>query len=314
MKKAIVTGATGFIGKFLVRELLQNKVEVFTVDRKNTNWKSLDDLPVHKIECDLSNISNLPNIISERYIDCIFHTAWQGVSGTNRNDASDWKIQLQNVEATLNLIEATHNMKIKTFICLGSIHELEIIQEMSEEKVMLDPVNMYKSAKTMAHWMGKIKAGEYGIGFFNPLIIGAYGEQDKPSSLINTVIRKILNGESPELSSGEQIYDFVHVSDIAHALYLIAEKGIDGKDYIIGSGNAKPLKDFLAKACNIVNETKGGESVQLGFGKHKGKAISLPKEAFDTSSLVEGTGFQPKISFKDGIKRTVEWIMKEKSD
>ena len=314
MKKAIVTGATGFIGKFLVRELLQNDVDVFAVDRIGATWNSLDNLSLHKIECDLSNISELPTMIIANDIDCIFHTAWQGVSGTNRNDASDWKIQLQNVEATLNLIEAANAMNIKSFICLGSIHEFEIMQEMSNGKTMCDPVNMYKSAKTMAHWMGKVKACEYGISFFNPLIIGAYGEQDKPYSLINMIIRKILSGESPELSLGEQIYDFVHVSDIAHALYLIAEKGIDGKDYIIGSGDPKPLKDFLTEAGDIINEMKGGEKIALGFGKHKGKAISLPKEVFDISNLVNDTGFKPKISFGDGMKRTAEWIMKEKSD
>ena len=311
MKKAIVTGSTGFIGKFLVRELLQNDVEVFAVDRVGTNWNSLGGLPIHMVECDLSNISELPDLIDDD-IDCIFHTAWQGVSGTNRNDASDWKIQLQNIEATLNLIEAANAMDIKSFICLGSIHEFEIMQEMSGKESIYDPVNMYKSAKTMAHWMGKVKACELGIKFFNPLIIGAYGEQDKPSSLINMMIRKILNGESPNLSDGIQLYDFVHVSDTAHALYLIAEKGIDGKDYLIGSGNPKPLKDFLSEAGNIINEIKGGEKVPLGFGRHNGKAIALPKEAFDTSSLVNDTGFKPQISFADGIKRTVEWIMKEK--
>ena len=253
MKKAIVTGATGFIGRFLVRELFQNDVEIFAVDRRGTIWNSLDDLPIHKIECDLSNVSELSSMITDNDVDCIFHTAWQGVSGTNRSDASDWKIQLQNVEATLNLIEASNAMNIKSFISLGSIHEFEIMQEMSKEKNMCDPVNMYKSAKVMAHWMGKVKAGEHGIRFFNPLIIGAYGGQDKPSSLINTVIRKILNDESPDLSDGTQLYDFVHVSDISHALYLIAEKGIDGKDYIIGSGNAKLLKDFLSEARDIVN-------------------------------------------------------------
>ena len=313
MKKAIITGAAGFIGRFLVRELLQNNIEVFAVDRAGAAWNSLDGLTVHKLECDLSSISGLPGMIADNDVDCIFHTAWQGVSGTNRKDASDWKIQLQNVNAALNLIEAANSMHIKTFVCSGSIHEFEIMQEMSEGKLPCDPVNMYKAAKTMAHWMGKVKAGEYGIRFFNPMIIGAYGEQDKPSSLINSVIRKILNGESPELSSGEQIYDFVHVSDIAHALYLIAEKGTEGKEYIIGSGNAKPLKDFLTEAGDIVNEMKGGERISLGFGKHKGKAISLPKEAFDTSGLVNDTGFQPQISFNDGIKRTAEWIISEKN-
>lgn len=309
MKKAIVTGATGFIGKFLVRELLQNDVEVFAVDRVGISWDSLGDLPVHKVECDLSNISELPGIISVNDVDCIFHIAWQGVSNA---DAKSYDVQLKNVRATLELVEAAHQMNIPSFLTTGSIHEFEAKIEMDACEPVSNLGNMYKTAKLAAHWMGKALAGNYNIRFLCPLIINAYGEQENSARLINSFIRKILNGESPDLSEGSQLYDFVHVSDIAHALYLIAEKGIDGKDYIIGSSNAKPLKDFLTEAGDIVNTIKGGEKVPLGFGKRQGKAVSLPKEAFDTTSLVEDTGFQPRISFNDGIKRTAEWIIKER--
>ena len=308
MKKAIVTGATGFIGRFLVKELLQNNVEVFAVDRVGVPWNSLDGLPIHKIECDLSNISELPSMISENNIDSIFHIAWQGVSDA---DAKSYDVQLKNVRATLELIEAAHQMNIPSFLMAGSIHELEVKIEMDSCVPVLNLVNMYKTSKLAAHWMGKSLAGNYGIRFLCPLIINAYGEQENSARLINSFIRKVLNNESPDLSDGTQLYDFVHVSDIAHALYLVAEKGVDGKDYIIGSGNAKPLRNFLMEAGDIVNEIRGGEQVPLGFGKHKGKAIYLPKEAFDTSSLVDDTGFQPQISFKDGIKRTVEWVTRE---
>lgn len=311
MKKSIVTGSTGFIGRFLVRELIQNDIEVFAVDRAGANWNSLDDLPIHKIECDLSNVYELPGMISDNDVDCVFHIAWQGVSNA---DARSYDVQLKNVRATLELIDAAHQMNIPSFLMTGSIHEFEAKIEMASCMPVSNLGNMYKTAKLAAHWMGKALAGNYGIRFLCPLIINAYGEQENSARLINSFARKILRGESPDLSEGTQLYDFVHVSDIAHALYLVAEKGIDGKDYIIGSGNAKPLKDFLTEAGDIVNEIKGGERISLGFGKHKGKAISLPKEAFDTSNLVEDTGFQPQISFKDGIKRTVEWIINEKSD
>ena len=73
--------------------------------------------------------------------------------------------------------------------------------------------------------MGKAKSGNVGIRFFWPLI-NTYGEGEKSTRLINTTIRKIVLGEEPALSNGNQYYDFVHVEDVAHALYLIAEKGV----------------------------------------------------------------------------------------
>lgn len=88
---------------------------------------------------------------------------------------------------------------------------------------------------------GKSKGWSIWNKVFWPLI-NTYGEEENSPRLINTMIRKIFKGETPELSAGEQYYDFVHVCDVAKALCLIAEKGVDGTNYVIGSGNAKPLK------------------------------------------------------------------------
>ena len=308
MKKAIVTGANGFIGRFMVRELVANNVDVIAVGRVNADWRSIENLPIRRIECDLSNIFSIPDMIADRDIDCVFHVAWQGVSGTN---AQSYDVQLNNVRYTLELIEAVHRMNIPTFLITGSIHEYEAKIEMNSGVTISNLGNMYKTAKLAAHWMGKALAGNYGIKFFCPLIINAYGEEENSARLINSLVRNILNGTSPDLSEGTQLYDFVHVSDVAHALYLIAEKGVDGKEYTIGSGHAKPLRDLLVEAGDIVNEIKGGPKIPLGFGRHKGKAISLPKEVFDTSELVRDTGFTPSISFKEGIQRTVKWITKD---
>ena len=81
MDKAIVTGATGFIGKFLVRELIKQGVDVIAVVRKNSkNISEIESLPVKIIKCNVSNFKFLPDLITERDIDAVFHFAWQGVS------------------------------------------------------------------------------------------------------------------------------------------------------------------------------------------------------------------------------------------
>lgn len=156
-------------------------------------------------------------------------------------------IQEQNLQSTLDLIDAMHIMKIGCFIGCGSMHEAESLVEMNEDKVISNLGYMYKATKTAAHWIGKAKCGTYGIRFFWPLI-NTYGEEEKSARLVNTIIRKVLNGESPDLSAGNQYYDFVHVSDVARALILIAEKGVDGTNYTIGSGDGKTVKGIF-KDC-----------------------------------------------------------------
>ena len=304
MKKAIVTGATGFIGKFLVRELIKQKVEVYAIMR--TNSKNAGNIPegVHIIECDLKSISDLPTLIVDRNIDCVFHTAWQGVSDI---DARNQEVQLQNLKSTLELIDAMHEMNITTFVGCGSMHEAEALVEMAQDTVVNNLGVFYKSAKTSAHWMGKAKCGNYGIRFFWPLI-NTYGEEENSARLINTIIRRIFAGEVPALSAGNQYYDFVHVSDVAHALYLIANNGVDGRNYTIGSGDAKPLKEFLKVVGNVANEMNGGTNIPLGFGKITSNVISLPVETFDVTKLKEDTGFKISIPFEAGIRRTARWI------
>lgn len=308
MKKAIVTGATGFIGKFLVRELVKQNIEVIAVVRKGTkNINTINTLPVKIVECNIADYCMLPDIIADKDIDTVFHIAWQGVSD---QDARNETIQMRNLQSTLDLIDAMHAMEIGCFIGCGSMHEAESLVEMREDKVISNLGYMYKAAKTAAHWMGKAKCGAYGIRFFWPLI-NTYGEEEKSARLVNTIIRKVLHGESPDLSAGNQYYDFVHISDVSRALILIAEKGVDGTNYTIGSGDAKPLKEFLKIVGQIANDLRGGDPVELGFGKITSNVIFLPISTFDVTKLYEDTGFKTLVSFKEGIERTARWIKED---
>ena len=308
MKKALVTGATGFIGRFLVRELIRQGVEVIAIVREGSkNLGCLSDLSVRVVECDISRYYSLADKIQDRDIDTVFHIAWQGVSDM---DARNQDIQIQNLKSTLELIDACHEMGVKTFVGCGSMHEAEGLVEMSEDKVVTNLGFMYKSAKTSAHWMGKAKCGSYGIRFFWPLI-NTYGEEEKSARLINTIIRKIFSNESPALSAGNQYYDFVHVIDVAHALYLIADRGVDGTNYTSGSGDAKQLKDFLKIVGVVANKMNGDTNIPLGFGQITSNVISLPLETFDVTKLKKDTGFEISIPFDEGIRRTAEWIKHE---
>lgn len=305
MKKALVTGATGFIGSFLVRELVRQQVEVIAVVReKASNLKRLEHLPIRIVECDMHNYSILHEQIMEKDIDAVFHTAWQGISD---RDAKNQEIQLQNLKHTLTLIDEADKMNIGTFIGCGSIHEYESIVEMSEDKTVSNMGYMYKAAKLSAHWMGKAKCGFYGIRFFWPFI-NTYGEEERSERLINMVIRSIYHCQSPDLSQGMQYYDFVHVRDVARALILIAEKGVDGTNYTIGSGEAKRLKEFLSEVGEIANRLNGNTNIALGFGKVESNVISLPKDVFDITKLQTDTGYFPQISFTEGIESTALWI------
>ncbi len=306
MKKVMVTGAMGFIGSWVVKELRRQGVEVIAVVRENASVSdSCFGEGVRIVYCDMKDYSGIPSLIQDREIDAIFHFAWDGVSGERTRDAA---IQMSNLQATLDLIRAASKMGCGTFIGSGSLHEIESFYEMQEDKPIYNLGYMYKASKLAAHWMGKALAGSLKIRFFWPVVANAYGEGEVSKRLINTVIRSVLQGESPKLSAGKQNYDFLHIEDVAHAFYLIAEKGVDGTNYIIGSGDAKPLREYLEVVGKIANDAAGTD-ISLGFGEIVSNVVYLPESVFSIEQLVKDTGFAPTITFEEGVKRTVDWIV-----
>ncbi len=306
MKKVIITGGTGFIGKWIVKELLNNGVEVIVISRENSkNINELNNLPVKIVECDLENIDKLPELIKDRDIDTFYHIAWQGVSDS---DLKSSEVQINNVIATLKILDVMKKMNIETFVGAGSLHEIEGQIEMNKNTTITNMGCMYKSAKNCAHLMAKAKAGDLGIRFLWPIITNTYGEGEKSGRLINTIIRRVLNNESMDLSAGDQNYDFIHISDLARAFYLIGDKGKDGHNYIVSSGKVKPLKEYLKVVEKLANEISGN-SIELNFGGLKSSPIYLDECNFDISNLIEDTGFKPNISFEEGIKKTIKWII-----
>lgn len=305
MKKVIVTGATGFVGSWLVKELLTHGIEVIAVVRENScNLDRIQDERIRIVPCNLERISEISSLIPDKDIDAVYHLAWQGVSD---DDIKNADIQMNNVKATLDLINVLPELGCNTFIGAGSLHESESYYEMQEDKIITNLGYMYKAAKISAHWMGKALAGSKNIRFFWPIISNTYGVGEKSKRLVNTIIRKVFVGESPALSAGMQNYDFVYISDVTKAFYLIGEKGIDGTNYFIGSGQVKKLRDYLEVVGNIANQVNNS-SIQLGFGEIKSNVVYLPEEVFSIETLRRDTGFQIEVPFEEGIFQTVKWI------
>lgn len=301
MTNALVTGTTGFIGNWVVRELVEHGVNVVAVVRQGSEkLDCLEGLPVKVVPCDMENYAALPLMLAETAIDTVYHLAWRGVYGP---DSRECGVQLRNIKGTLDLLEAAHTLGAHTFIGAGSLHELEGTWELALDKPITNPSFVYKSAKKCAHGMAKTQAGLLQMRFMWPVVTNAYGEGDTSGRLISSVIQQVMAGQSPSLTEGEQWYDFVHVSDAARAFRLLGESGINGTNYLIGSGVTRKLKDWLAIVGDVVNQERNGEPVELGFGRHRGFVAHLPPEAFSIESLHRDTGYAPQVPFEEGIRR-----------
>lgn len=305
MKRAIVTGASGFIGNHLVQELLRHDYEILAVVRTEhgaEKLRALEEANMHIVVCDVPDFENLYKEAYGTY-DVFFHMAWTGVSGPQNRDVS---LQMRNVEGAVRAVEVARDLKCKRFLGAGSIHEIECMKELELPEAVSNYANFYKTSKLAAHYYCKLKAAQYGIDFLWPRLTNTYGAGERSGRLISSVIQQLLRGESPALTEGNQMYNFIYITDAAAAYRLIAEKGNTFQQYVLGSNEVRPLRDYLMKIGEIVNP-----HMELGFGKHPFRGISLTEEALITKELFDDIGFSPVVAFDEGIKMTANWMRKQ---
>lgn len=297
MKKALVTGANGFIGSALVRELLDNNVEIIAVVHKNRS--NIPDC-VQMVECDLRNISRLPALISDRNIDVFYHMAWEGSMGMARANVD---LQLDNVKWTVDCLHAAKEMGCERFVCAGSIMERETISAASKQDNKPGLGYIYGSGKLAAHTICASVAADIGIDLVWAKITNAYGEGELSPRFVNTTLRKIIRNEPLEFTSGTQNYDFVYIDDVARAFRLIGEKGKPFRHYLIGSSNARPLREFVLEMKAALAPER-----DFKFGDIPFTGVSLSLEDYDCTLTENDTEFKAEISFAEGVCRTMEWL------
>jgi nucleoside-diphosphate-sugar epimerase len=301
MKKAIVTGANGFVGTAVCKELSEQGVEVIAIVRRPDELFSDigKNYGFRIVYADLSNFRNLADFITDRDVDVFYHFAWVGSAGTLRGDAD---VQIKNVQYTCDTVRACSDMGCKRFVFASSIMEYEIEATMATD-VTPGLNTLYCSAKVAADYMARTIAGSLGVDYIRAVISNIYGPGELSPRLVNTSIRKMLKGEYCAFSAGEQLYDFIYVTDAAKTFVAIGVKGKSNRTYYIGSHEPKPLKEFLITLRDCVDP-----SIEIGLGKLPFSGVSLTYKEFDIYAVKNDTGFVPKISFKEGINKTVAWI------
>jgi nucleoside-diphosphate-sugar epimerase len=299
MKRAIVTGANGFIGSAVVRELAARGTEVFAIHRPG-NCGNIPKSPLVKpIPLELENITK--RSLARLGADVFYHFAWSGAYASARTDAA---LQLKNVQFTIDCLRVSAEMDCSRFVYAGSIMEYEVISVLNTPGCRLNSAHIYGSAKLSAHAMCVSLAADIGVELIIPIITNAYGAGELSARFINATIRKIIEGKELRFTPGTQNYDFVYITDVARALCLIGMNGKPFQEYIIGSSGAKPLREFILEIQHVLAPDR-----EFIFGDIPFTGIDLPLETFDCSRTEIDTGFKTEISFADGLRQTMNWLM-----
>ncbi len=299
---AVVTGPTGAVGSALCRRLLDEGATVWAVVRPLC--RRLDALPAHEklhiVECDVSNLASLPEIMAETHIDALFHLAWAGTTGASRNDMP---VQIDNIRYTIDAVRAAAALGASVFVGTGSQAEYGRVEGALTASTPAFPENGYGMAKLCAGAMSRAECKRLGLDHVWARILSVYGPYDTPSSMISHVIAALLNGEKPALTAGVQLWDYLYSGDAARALYLCARSGRDGAVYPLGGGQSRPLKEYIEALRDAIDP-----ALPLGLGEIPYGPGQVMRLEADLTDLTRDTGFRPEVSFEEGIRETISWM------
>ncbi|MGN0811928.1 MAG: NAD-dependent epimerase/dehydratase family protein [Candidatus Coproplasma sp.] len=300
MKKVVLTGGTGMIGIALVNRLVELGCDVLVLYLPQ--FLKQGALPnsqhVKLAVCDLADLDKFDYF--EHNFDTFIHLGWQATIGDGRDNAD---LQESNIKMTLDAVRLAKRLGCNTFVGTGSQAEFGPKEEILTTNLACNPESGYGIAKFAAGKLSRLLANQLDMRHCWVRILSIFGPYDNPNTLISYLIKSILNGEKPVLTKCEQDWDYLYVEDCANAICCVADKGINGKAYPIGGGQARKLSEYVTYIRDTINP-----NVQLGFGEKEYPPHQPMYLCADITELINDTGYNHKYGFEKGIKKTIEFM------
>lgn len=294
MKRIIITGATGCVGSAVVRRALTQGLQVTCLVHPGSN--RLMNLPTDErlkiVECGLSDYQTLQ--LDGTY-DAFIHLSWEKTFGASRDDA---EVQTHNIQYTLDACQLAKRCGCQVFVGAGSQAEYGVQSEDLTPDLPVKPESGYGIAKYAAGKLSAMLCKRLGLRHCWVRILSVYGPHDGENTLISYVIRELQAGRSPELTKCEQLWDYLYADDAGDALLAIAEKGVDGKAYPLGSGQGRKLSDYIESIRQAINP-----SIEVKYGAKDYYPHQPMHLVADIRDLTADVGWIPRTTFEDGIQR-----------
>ena len=295
--RAVVNGPLGAVGQALVQHLLDRGIETWAICYPTDPRISRLPGEAHILKMDMRDIERLPGEMSEG-ADAFFHLAWMGTIGPNRDNAL---VQTENIRCAVLAAETAKTLGCDVFVGAGSQAEHGRIEGLVTADAPCFPITGYGIAKLCAGQLTRMRCRQLGVRHVWARILSAYGPGGDSLSVIPAMLEKLTHGEKPALTAGEQLWDFCYTGDVAEALICMAESGHDGAIYPVGSGETRTLREYFEVIRDAVDP-----SLPLGLGELPYPPGQVMHLQADIGPLQEDTGFEPKVSFEEGIRLTLE--------
>jgi dTDP-glucose 4,6-dehydratase len=306
--KFLITGGAGFIGSEFVRQAVNRGINLSVIDNI-TYAGDLERLKqveskVTFYKADITNKEFVEYIFQAEKPDIVVH--WAAESHVDRSIVDASPFIDTNIRGTQILLDVAKNFNLKKFINIATD---EVYGELGEngqffESTPLNPNSPYSVSKASADMLGRGYYRTYGLPVITVRPSNNYGYWQYPEKLVPVVIIKALNNERiPVYGKGENIREWLYVSDCADAVFNIIEKGKINEIYNIGSSQEKRNIDVVKSILNIIGKPEDLiEFVKDRLGHDY-------RYSLNTDKIKNELGWQAKVNFDEGINKTVNWYL-----
>jgi nucleoside-diphosphate-sugar epimerase len=295
MKKVLLTGARGFIGRHCLPFLKADGYEIHAVSSRET-WVANSEAYCHI--ADLLDPKQVEGLLKSVKPTHLLHLAWYAVPGKYWNASEN----LQWVRASLDLLQSFSAFGGQRVVIGGTCAEYDWTDGLcSERKTKLMPATLYGTCKHALRLMAEAYEREVKLSAAWGRIFLLYGPREYPERLVASVIRSLLKNEPARCSAGNQQRDFLYVEDAASALVALLNSDVRGP-VNIASGQAMPVKEVVHRIAEILNRP---ELVELGAIPTS--ADDPPLIVADVERLQNEVGWKPRFDLNQGLEATIEW-------
>ena len=327
-KNLLVTGGCGFIGANFIRLVHEERPtwRVINCDKLTyagnlSNLRGIEEGNNYRfVRGDICDSELIETIFVEEDIDTVVHFAAE--SHVDRSISGPAPFMQTNIIGTFILLESARKnwhrsplnekrfLHVSTDEVYGSLGESGYFTE----RTPFDPRSPYSASKASSDHLVSSYFHTYGLPVITTNCSNNYGPYQFPEKLIPLIIRNAMNSESlPVYGDGKNIRDWLYVTDHCQALIAVLEKAKTGRTYNIGGNNEKENLEVVTTLCDLLDD-------KIGYGKNqlpRRELITFVEDrlghdrryAIDARRIQEEIGWQPSVTFEQGIELTLDWYL-----
>ncbi len=284
----LLTGASGFIGKYVLDELLRNGEEVVCIVRNPEKYHKIGKEIV--IKADLMESLSLENELQKYKISTCIHLAWVGMPDYSFDNS------MRSFEQSVRLLQLCKNLGAKHVIMTGTCFEYDKPKGSICTDYKIGDTDYYKVSKNALREMAGLFCKENDMRFNWLRLFYVYGNGQRETSLIPSVIRALENNQQPSIRNYKNRNDFVYVSDVAKAIYSILQRKPKTEILNVGSGYSLSVSDVIRTVAEVLNKNISFEE------KQENEIVDFYA---DPDEMMKAYDWKPSYSLKEALEEMI---------